>query len=306
MNRRQLGSGEIGSDMSEEPGHQINGRSSLARLSEVLLGSLILHVMLLASAIAQSSLCATVKIQIEQELTLERQAFDARMRISNGLDTFPLQNLRVLVAFSGANGAPATATSDPDDDTADFFIRADSMSGIGDIDGGGTVPPASSAEIHWLIVPSSSAAGGEAFGRRYLVGATLSYVLGGEQKTLEVTPDTITVLPQPRLVLDYFLTRDVYGDDPLTAATEVSEPFSFGARVTNTALGVARNVAIESAQPRIVENDQGLLVGFRLLGSSVDDQPVAPSASLGLWGRRSSVGARRAMVDGDDSVGRVY
>ena len=34
---------------------------------------------------ALDSLCATVKLEIQQELTLERQAFDAHMRINNGL-----------------------------------------------------------------------------------------------------------------------------------------------------------------------------------------------------------------------------
>ncbi|RLC30379.1 MAG: hypothetical protein DRH37_05455, partial [Deltaproteobacteria bacterium] len=34
---------------------------------------------------AADSLCAVVKIEIRQELTLERQAFDAYMRIRNGL-----------------------------------------------------------------------------------------------------------------------------------------------------------------------------------------------------------------------------
>lgn len=34
---------------------------------------------------AQESVCARVKIEIKQELTLERQAFDAEMRITNSL-----------------------------------------------------------------------------------------------------------------------------------------------------------------------------------------------------------------------------
>jgi hypothetical protein len=40
------------------------------------------------------TVCAQVKIEIQQELTLERQAFDAMMRISNGLDTLPIENCR--------------------------------------------------------------------------------------------------------------------------------------------------------------------------------------------------------------------
>jgi archaeosine-15-forming tRNA-guanine transglycosylase len=42
-------------------------------------------------------------------------------------------------------------------------------------------------------------------------------------------------------------------------------------------LAEARNLKIESAQPRIVENEQGLLIGFEIIGSTVDDQPVTPT-----------------------------
>ena len=48
------------------------------------LGSIIGLLTVLATSVpveAQESLCATVKIEILQELALERQAFDARMRI---------------------------------------------------------------------------------------------------------------------------------------------------------------------------------------------------------------------------------
>ncbi|SHH51421.1 hypothetical protein SAMN02745124_00781 [Desulfofustis glycolicus DSM 9705] len=36
------------------------------------------------NAYAQKSICAQVKIEIRQEMTFERQAFDAHMQISNG------------------------------------------------------------------------------------------------------------------------------------------------------------------------------------------------------------------------------
>jgi hypothetical protein len=60
-------------------------------------------------AAAQESLCASVKIEIQQEVTAEREAFLARMRIVNGLDTLPLQNLEVAVTFvtSARKASPA-------------------------------------------------------------------------------------------------------------------------------------------------------------------------------------------------------
>jgi len=226
------------------------------------------------------SLCASVKIEIAQELTLERQAFDARMKINNGLDTIALENVGVTVQFADDDGNPVLATSDPNDTSALFFIRLDSMDGISDVSGAGTVAPASAAEIHWLIIPAAGAAGNQPQGKRYQVGATLRYGLGGEQKDVEVAPDTITVTPQPRLVLDYFLTKDVFADDPFTAQIEPPEPFTLGVRVKNNGFGAARRVAIDSAQPRIVENSLGLLIGFSLTGSSIDDQPAAPTLRI--------------------------
>jgi len=48
---------------------------------------------LTGAAQGATSVCAMVKIQIQQELTLERQGFDAHINISNGLSTITLQNV---------------------------------------------------------------------------------------------------------------------------------------------------------------------------------------------------------------------
>jgi hypothetical protein len=228
-------------------------------------------------ALAEQTLCAKVKIEILQELTLERQAFDARMRINNGLDTLSLENVDVDVIFEDDDGNSVLASSDPSNTAALFFIRLDSMDGISDVSGAGAVAPSSDAEIHWLIIPAPGASGGQLEGKRYRIGANLKYRLGGELKEIAVTPDDITVKPLPSLALDYFLTRFVHADDPVTPAIEPSEPFTLGVRIKNSGQGSARNVAIESAQPRIVENLQGLLIGFLITGSFVDDAPAAPT-----------------------------
>ena len=46
---------------------------------------------------AQETVCARVKIEIKQELTLERQAFDAEMKITNQLDGASLTDVGVVV-----------------------------------------------------------------------------------------------------------------------------------------------------------------------------------------------------------------
>lgn len=244
-------------------------------------GVLALAALILAPAarpaLAQESLCAEVQIEIRQELTLERQAFDAHMRIHNGLDTLSLAGVQISVTFTDRYGNSVRASSDPNDKTAAFFIRLSSTTGVDQSGGSWTVRPSSSADIHWLIIPAPGSAGQLPSGTMYLVGARLSYTMGGEEYSVDVAPDYIYVKPLPELTLDYFLTRDVYSDDAFTPEIEPPEPFTLGVRAMNNGHGVARNVRIDSAQPRIVENELGLLIGFSIVGAAVADKPVEPT-----------------------------
>jgi len=127
------------------------------------------------TASAEDSVCAEVKIEIKQELTLERQAFEAHMRINNGLSNITLENLAVTVNFLDEEGNPVQATSDPstnlDTTLIPFFIRLDSTNNVSNLqmetnnlDFSGTVNPSTSADIYWLIIPTLAAAdelGGE-------------------------------------------------------------------------------------------------------------------------------------------------
>ncbi|WP_155324681.1 carboxypeptidase regulatory-like domain-containing protein [Desulfosarcina ovata] len=226
---------------------------------------------------ASDAVCAQVKIEINQELTLERQAFDAHMRINNGLTHISLEDVSVSVWFNDADGNAVLATSDSSDTSALFYIRVDEMTNISDVSGAGTVAPSTSADIHWLIIPSIGASNGLESGALYYVGATLTYTIGGESNTTEVSPDYIYVKPMPELTLDYFLPAEVYGDDAFTEAIEAPVPFSLGVRVKNSGQGTASELKIESAQPRIVENDQGLLIGFTIQGSQVNGETATDS-----------------------------
>jgi ribosomal protein L14 len=253
---------------------------------------------------AADTVCAQVKIEIAQELTLERQAFDAMMKITNGLDTNPLEAVDITVTFKDEAGNAIRATSDPNDTTASFFIRVDTLSGVTNITGSGSVAPKTVAEIHWLIIPAPGSGGTVPKGKLYFIGATLKYSVGGKAESVTVTPDFIYVKPTPLLTLDYFLTQDVFGDDPLTPQIEPIEPYTLGVRVKNTGAATAKNVKIDSAQPKIVENNQGLLIGFKIIGSFLNDQPTTPSllipfgdvpangASSGRWLMTSTLAGR--------------
>ncbi|TWI65541.1 chitobiase/beta-hexosaminidase-like protein [Desulfobotulus alkaliphilus] len=259
------------------------------------------------------ALCATVKIEIRQELTLERQAFDAHMRINNGLAHMPIENVAVDVNFTDEKGTPVQASSDPNHTSARFFIRIDTMRNISNVSGSGSVAPETSADIHWLIIPAPGASNGRESGTLYFVGATLSYTAGGKSETIEVTPDYIFVKPMPELILDYFLPTDVYGDDPWTNTVEEPVPFELGLRILNRGHGEARSLKVESAQPRIIENEQGLLVGFNIEGVRVNGEPAQNSlladfgdiasrkAGVARWIMTSSLSGRMVGFDAEFS-----
>ena len=255
----------------------MNKQSTAANISSFFFCMLLcLFSPLSERAIAADSLCAEVKLEIKQEVSLERQAFLAHMKINNGLTNISLEDVDIVVNFTDEEGNPIVATFDPDADPettgARFWISVDSMENITDINGNGQVAPATSADIYWLIIPVPGAADGLPQGKLYYVGATLTYTIGGEENTTTVTPDYIYVKPMPDLMLDYFITKDVYGDDAFTSEIEPSVPFSLGLRVKNIGSGIAGNLKIDSAQPKIVENAQGLLIGFTIEESVVNDQ----------------------------------
>jgi len=249
-----------------------------SRLESIRIILLVLALLFLPTpSYAQSSLCARVKIEIQQELTLERQAFDAHMAITNDLEQISLENVGVEVSFSDGEGNTVRASFDPNDTSALFFIRISSMQNIQSVDGTGTVSPLSSADIHWLIIPAPGAAKGLETGTMYYVGATLTYTIGGEEHETMVSPDYIFVKPMPEMTLDYFLPSDVFGDDPFTPEIEPPVPFSLGLRILNKGKGTARNLKIDSAQPMIVENLQGLLIDFIIEGSEVNGAQATKS-----------------------------
>lgn len=227
-----------------------------------------------APAHAQETVCARVKIEIKQELTLERQAFDAEMKIHNTTDSSVIENVSVVVKVTDENGTPVAVTDDPNNLSAKFFVRLSQVQNIAAVDGTGSVRAQTTAVANWLLIPAPGSAGSSPLGKKYLVGATLKYRFGGEEQTLDVSPDVITVKPLPLLTLDYFLQQDVIGDDPLTAEVEAVEPATLGVRVRNTGLATAKSLKIDSAQPKIIENNQGLLINFKLTGSYVDDAPA--------------------------------
>ena len=122
---------------------------------------------------ADDAICSEVKIVIEQKMSLERQAFEAKMVITNALPDQMLENVVIELQFLDADDNPVVASTDPNAAGAAFFYRTDLLEGITSLSGG-SVNPKSAATVHWLIIPAAGTGGTQASGALYYIGAKVS------------------------------------------------------------------------------------------------------------------------------------
>jgi len=230
-------------------------------------------------------LCSIIKIEIQQELALERIGFLATLEITNNEGDGVITDFSSLLTFS-------KTVRDADDnevveDVSDlFFVKPPILSGIENIDGQGLIEPGETARVEWFIIPKITAGGDSQAGVQYDIGANLAGSLYGQEidpDVLAVISDTITVKPEPQLEITYFQPRDVDGDNPFTPnIVETPIPFTLGVLVKNVGYGQANKVTIDSEQPKIVENLGGLLIVPKLLGARISDTPLSGTPSLKL------------------------
>src|SRR5690606_34925195 len=110
-------------------------------------------------ALAQETVCARVKIEIKQELTLERQAFDAEMRITNTLPSTALERVHVDVWVTDEAGQPVTITTDPNNLSAAFFLRQTRTENIANTDGTGQVAASTTVDARAVSCRGATAVG---------------------------------------------------------------------------------------------------------------------------------------------------
>ena len=215
--------------------------------------------------LSPETMCIRVKLEIKQELTLERQAFDAMLRLKNLRTDYNMTNVSINITFTDSSGNLSNHL---------FFVKLTDLEGMASIENG-TINSGSSATMRWLFIPTPGAGGKKPEGEKYTVKATINYTIKGVEFSIETWPEEITVLPMPKLTLDYVLPRKVYGDDPMTQGIiEPPIPFMFGVRVNNTGYGPAKNLAIDSAQPKIVSATPGANIVFKLLGTYVNGEKI--------------------------------
>jgi hypothetical protein len=217
-----------------------------------------------------TGVCARVRLELSQDITLTRSAFRGTLLLDNE-DVTDLTGITLTIDFRNAANESSAAL---------FDVRGPTLSGLTGVDGSGVLAAGASGSAEYIFVPTLDAAPSSP--TAYYIGGTLRYLQNGQEVTITLLPGAITVLPEARLSLEYFQQRDVYSDDPFTPELEPAEPFALGLRVLNSGAGTARYFRIASAQPRIIENEKGLLIDFQLIGARVGNQPVTPSFNLDL------------------------
>jgi flagellar hook assembly protein FlgD len=186
----------------------------------------------------------TVKLQIDQKVSLERKAFNANISIKPTVT--PLDNFKATVSIKDENGNDASGL---------FFVVVTQKTGIASVDGSTVSGP---VDIAWQLIPNSNAGGATASGKNYSISATIDYNFSGGSYTFTTEAETVTVKPMPKLTIDY----------KLPYITMAGKPVKIKAIVTNNGYGPAYNLVIKSAQPKILENLSNVPVSFTLTGSS--------------------------------------
>jgi len=217
---------------------------------------------------SSGGVCARVKMRVEQEVAMTRDAFNGSLELENDGST-RLEGVGVEIVFRLETGQPVAAA---------FELLLESTEVLSAVDGTGILPGNSTGTAKWRIIPTVDAA--PEVPTQYFVGGTLSYRLDGQDVTVPLAEVPITVLPSPRLSVKYFHQRDVFSDDPFTPALEPRVPFNLAVMIDNHGKGLAKNFRITSAQPRIVENEKGLLVDFQIVAAQVAGKAVSPSLSM--------------------------
>ncbi|WP_439585154.1 T9SS type A sorting domain-containing protein [Dyadobacter bucti] len=212
----------------------------------------------------QKGVCASVTVQFSQQMTMTREAFDGTLEIFNGHPTDAMKTISVDIQITDEKGIPSNGL---------FEIQPQNPATLNEINSG------EKGTVRFLFIPQISAAPQTA--RVYRFGGTVTYwdPYAEAEVTMPLTGVPVTVNPSPNLTLHYFMQRNILGDDALTAhEVEPALPAELGVMIENHGYGSANELFISSAQPEIVENEKGLLIDFKLIGSNLQGKP----AQLGL------------------------
>ena len=214
----------------------------------------------------QSSVCASVKVRFSQKLTMTREAFEGTFTVHNGHDSKPIENVEVTFKILDDEGHDCTSL---------FQINPIAFNKLTQIDGSGILDAGLDGSAIIQFIPTKNAA--PTIPKNYFFGGTFSFTdpFTDENITYELYPVELIVSPSPDLYVDYFMQRNILGDDALTEnKVEPSIPAELGVRIHNQGAGTAKNVILETAEPVIIDNEKGLAIDFAMYGASYNGSPT--------------------------------
>ena len=212
-----------------------------------------------------NSVCAKVTVQFSQKMTMTREAFDGTFTVHNGHDTEPMEAIGLEFLIKDEDGNDCTNL---------FQINTTSLNNLTGIDGEGSLSGGMDGFAKIIFIPTKNAAPTEP--KLYYFGGTFSFIdpYTSDEIVYDLYPVEITVNPSPDLYVDYFMQRDILGDDALTEdVVEPSVPAELGVIIHNQGAGIAKNVILETAEPEIIDNEKGLAIDFAMYGASFNGSP---------------------------------
>lgn len=226
---------------------------------------------------SRSSVCATVKLQLNQQMTMTRQAVRGTLTVVNGSESEPMTNVRLNLRVTDPDGNIATAHI--------MEIHTESLEGFtGELDyeSGWSLGAKQTGVATIMFIPTKYAAPDVPL--QYTFAGTISFTdpFSGREMTRELETERLTVSPCPELDLTYFMQRDILGDDPLTDEVEPIVPAQFTLLINNKGNGNATKVKMVTNQPEIIENERGLLAEFTIESSQLNggDKTLALGKSV--------------------------
>lgn len=222
-----------------------------------------------------------VRLRVSQRYALEREAFNAQLELINGTAA-QVNNIEVDITITDEGGTPvlmrqpgdpltSTQTITPyfptnsriptstlainmpsawqENGDANFIIIPDPPTVLGNLDEDGERQLAS-----WTIIPDASGITSST-GKNYFVYATIRY---NDDKVIVTTKEMITVQPQPKILLDYFIPRYVYADQAV----------DWQVIATNVGYGPANNFSMGQPKIEILKQSDHYPTNFTVGGQS--------------------------------------
>ena len=226
----------------------------------------------------RNSVCSKVKLQLEQKLTMTRQAVRGTLTVVNGSENQPMKDVKLHLVVTNPDGNVA--------DSHIMEITTESINGFTgqpNYESGWELGATQTGVAKILFIPTRYAAPDEPV--QYTFAGTISFIdpFTNLPVSRDLEVERLTVTPSPVLDLTYFMQRDVLGDDALTKdVVEAVVPSQFSLLINNKGKGDATKVRMLTNQPEIIDNEKGLLVDFEIISSQLNggDKTLAMGQSV--------------------------